>query len=343
MSKQVFGQYAAFITKGGVRFQQNNKMVSEKAVPTEVVDFLYAKLGVERQPEQPVEQVPEQPKFPMPSPEELARMREESLRVPPELQLTPEEQATRALTGVPDNEVPLNPDDFDAPDSAGEQPLPRAVESVPLPQERVMAQPAVELPTPAEIPLPSEPVSNGVDPSFMESVSIYTASLTDMARALYDRFGIYSVYLNQLPQGDEINPLTGGQFTKYHLGIAYQSAISAHTNGIINPEGQRQVIDDGRAASEHFHEAFEPAPVTMADARKQNSFDYRTAVAGTREVPTTVIEHVRGADGQIHAVQREIPVSEQGGVAPSRYDNDENEQVLEPPIFGGKPIIRPNW
>jgi hypothetical protein len=356
MAKAVFGEYAAFTTRGGIRFQKNNLMTSEKAIPPEVVAFLKSKIATEVEPVKT-----EAPKFPMPTEEEKARLREESLRVPDELKLSPQEEAQRALVGVPDNSAPLTPDDFD--EEVTMTPVLTETENAPLADELVLGKgEPVELPAldaalinamkPGEftgmqltrIKSIIEATQPNVDPSFMESVSIHTASLQDIARALYDRFGIYTVYLGKLPVSDEVNPLTGEPFTKYHQGIAYQAALAAESKGLRDPETYRQNIDQGRLASETFQDTFVPAPVTMGDARRADSFAYRTSVGGTKTIPTTEIVHIKDElTGEIKAVQREIPVQENGSVARSRFDSDEDEQIIEPPIFGTKPIIKPNW
>lgn len=330
MATEVFGEYTAFDTRGGVRFQKNGKMTSENAIPPEVVIYLKNKLAT--QPQNPEAQPA--PKFPMPTEEQKAQMRAESLKVKPELQLTPEEEAQRAITGVPDNEVPLQPDDFDAPDSDGNEPLPRTVEPMALPGQF----PVPEVETPAETPLTSD-----VDPSFLETVSIHTAPLEAIAQALYDRFGVYTIWLNMLPQTDEVNPLTGEPFTKYHQGIAYQSAIAAHARGLQDPSRYKQGMTEGRDASANVQDSFVTPARTLADARRQDSFAFRTSVSSSQTQAASRIEHVRGEDGLMHAIQVPVPVQEHGGTAPSRYDNDEEEQVLEPPIFGTKPIIKPSW
>lgn len=180
--------------------------------------------------------------------------------------------------------------------------------------------------------------------SFLEQVSIHSAPLEDIAQALYDRFGIYTVYLRALPRPDEVNPLTAQPFTKYHLGIAYQAAIYAQSQGILElqPEYQRQQLDAGRSASS------QPDPVnhTLAQARQANDFNFRTSVRGTQEAPTTRIEHIKGEDGSYRAVQVAIPQDELNhnlNGTSQRYDQDEDDIIVEPPIMGGKPIIRPNW
>ena len=313
MAKAIFGEYAAFDTPGGVRFMHNKKMASEKALPPEVVAFLKSKLA-----EAPAEPKPA-PKFPRPSEEELKRMREESLRVPPELQISPEEEAQRALTGVPDNEAPLQPDDFEAP-----------------------VEPAV--PNQPDV-VPSETLEPGVDPSFLESVSIHTAPIEAIAQALYDRFGIYTVYLRKLPVPDEVNPLTAEPFTKYHQGIAYQAAIAAQNKGVLDQDlsYHKQIIDQDRNAHQNFREPFVQPPQTMSEAREQNSYAFRTSARNQQTIQTEIVHEKDPLTGQMRAVQREIPVEEQQRVTHSRYDQDEETQVVEPPIFGTKPIVKPNW
>lgn len=344
-TKAVFGEYAAFVTNGGVRYMKNNKLTSEKAVPPEVVAYLNKNL---EQPK-PEEQKP-QPQFKRPTPEESARLKAESLQVPPELQRTPEEMAAHTPDPVEET-TPLTGDDFDTPDVASVGQVAALEEHIK--QENEVSAVADQIQEHLDSGDPefhrgfaeaSEQASPQVDPDFLESVSIHTAPLQDIVEALYNRFGIYTVHLGKLPEADEINPLTGEGFTKYHLGIAYQASIYAQNKGILrrDPEGNRKAIDEGRTASAEF--AVDPVPTTLGQARRENSFAYRTSPQGTQVQPRTEIVHERGADGELHAVQREIPEGETGQFngAHARYDKDEDEVIVEP-VMGGKPVIRPNW
>jgi hypothetical protein len=160
--------------------------------------------------------------------------------------------------------------------------------------------------------------ANTVDTDFLESVSIYSAPIESIVQALYDRFGIYTVYLRQLPNPDEINPLTGEIFTKYHQGIAYQAAISALNRGVLDvpAEEGRKSIDQGRDASANFEKQLAPQPRTFGEARRANNFDYRTSVRGNNEIQS-------------------------GSGQPQRHDNDEDEMIVEPRM--GVPTINPHW
>jgi len=326
MAKVVFGEYAAFVTQGGVRFQKDKKLIGEKSVPPEVVAYLYKRLGVE----------PKAPKFAPPTEAEKAKLRAESLETPPELERTPEEmEAARNIPVEAPQEPapvvdPLTEDDFDTPEVATE-----IVSS--STDETVIADP----PAPEELPNQDAQV---VDSTFLETVSIHTAPLEDIAEALYNRFGLYSVYLNRLPAADEINPLTGETFTKYHLGIAYQAAIRAQNSGILNrsPEVAKAKLDEGRAASANMQ--VDPVARTMGEARRENSFAFRTSVRASDTNPRTEVVHEKGADGLMHAVQREIPAGETGinNGANAKYDKEEDEILVEP-NFSGKKVIRPDW
>ena len=321
MAKVVFGEFSAFTTKNNlVRYQKHNKLVSEKVIPVEVVAYLNKQLGLPPKPEQ---------KFPRPSEEERARLREESLKVKPELQVEePQAPVVPAPVDTTPAEEPLTSADFDLPDVTDEE-IEAVASQIP---ESVLA----------DQPTPTEDLVPGAD--FLEQVSIHTASITDIAEALYNRFGVYTVYLGQLPNSDELNPLTGENFSKYHLGIAYQAAIYAKNKGVLSrpPETGRKVLDAGREAHQNFQ--VDPVAQTMGDARRMNTFDYRTSVEGTQVNPTTEIAHEKGEDGQLHAVRRDIPEGQTGEFngARAKFDRDE-DQLLVQPNFSGKPVIRPNW
>lgn len=269
---------------------KDNKMISKDKLPVEVVEYLNKQLAPHIVPEEePIK------RFAPPTAEEKERLKRESLEVPEHLRR--EEEPTQENSEKLDS---LNVNDFDeetAPevDSGGFQIITEPIKPV----------------RPAE--------NEGVNSDFLESVSIHTANISDIAQALYERFGLYTVYLGQFPQSDEINPLTGENFTKYHLGIAYQAAIRAQNQGILDrpAEEGRKALDQGRAASQNIQGQFVPQAHTFGEARQQNSFDYRTSVRGMNEQ----VDGLNGAD--------------------QRFDGDEDEMVVEPRF--GKKVIRPDW
>lgn len=331
MAKIVFGEYAAFNTPGGIRFQKNSTLVSESSVPPEVVAYLKSKVQ------------PEQPARPKPSPEESAKLRAESLAVKPELQASPEKLAADAQA-VEDH---LTADDFDTPPPPADDrtELGKAIgagEPV-VTNEQANARAVMA----AENTLEAAPP---IDPTFMEEFSIHTASMENIAQALYDRFGIYTVWLKSLPTVDLVNPLTGEAFTKYHLGIAYQAAIRAKNHGLTDtdPANYRKAIDQNRQASANFKEKLVPQPISVRENREANSFDFRTSPVGNKGVAQTEIVHEPGADGKMRAVQRPIIQGEESETgekngAGVRYDPEEDAPLVEPTGRMGRPIVRPDW
>lgn len=187
---------------------------------------------------------------------------------------------------------------------------------------------------------------NNVDPNFLETVSVHTAELETVVQALYERFGIYTVYLGEMPRSDEINPLTGEPFTKYHLGVAYQAAIRANNSGILNrsPEEGRQAIDAGREAHENHRENFVPLPKTLGEAKAQDSFSYRTSVRGGsgygQQSSKGEIISVQDEKGDWHSARDQSPNGMRTVQPDGRFDFD--EPLAEPPTRGKK-IIRPDW
>jgi hypothetical protein len=166
---------------------------------------------------------------------------------------------------------------------------------------------------------------------------------------LNERFGIYTVYLGRQPETDEVDPYTGEYFTKYQQGVAYQAAIRARNSGILkrNPEDLRKAIDAGKLASQNRRDAFVPQPKTMGEARKQDSFGYRTSVRGSSGYGQTTTELVAVEDdkGNMRSERREVSPDRQmstpNGMRSVRHP-DEEEPLAEPPSRGQK-IIRPDW
>lgn len=304
MGKEVFGEYSAFDSSKGIRFQKSNKLVSESSVPPEVVSYLKSKLTI-----------PELD-YPKPTPEELAKMKAKSIE---ELQTTPAERAE-----------PLEVSDFVEPDgSLNPEPTDDQI---------------------AEIGASTTP---SVDTEFMERSSIYTADIKDIAQVLYDRFGVYTIYLNATPQTDEINPLTGEAFSRYHQGIAYQALIRARGSGFFNrnPEIGAELMTKGRVAHENYvKEVGDPRQpeATQPDATQAtpDSFAYRTSPSANATTQTHYIAHEPDpTTGEVRAVRREVPqeAQHQGKVNNSRqrFDNNQDEMIVEPQF--GQQVIRPNW
>lgn len=229
-----------------------------------------------------------------------------------EAPVAPAENSSETQENSEDS-VKLTADDFTQPDATGE-PLPRA----------------------------DEPVSvSKVDSDYLETISIHTADIKDIAQALYERFGIYTVYLGRYPQPDEVNPFTAEPMSNYERGTAYQAALRVEARGLLDkdPTILKKQLDDNIEAANNVRKSFSPVAGNIEEARAQNSFDYRTSVESTHANSAAELEHYTDNNGEVH-VRR----SASGSTSRQVFDEDgePEEPVLEPNL-GGAPIIRKDW
>lgn len=258
-------------------------------------------------------------------PPEVAALLKKNLGVTDEQVVQPTTPTPTPIEVVEENTPELSASDFDE-----DEELPRADEPVPvIGVEEALAQ----MPT------------AHVDTDFLQSISIHTASLEDIATALYERFGIYTVYLNRYPQPDEVNPFTAEPMTNYERGIAYQAALRAESRGLTRrpPELLRKQLDDNLAAAENVRQSYAPVAQDLEEAKKLNSFDYRTSVESSHDNDNALpLEHYTDEYGVVQ-VRRATSMN---GTTTRTGDPDFKDHVDEPivePRMGGGQIIRPNW
>lgn len=257
-------------------------------------------------------------------PIEVAALLKKNLGIPTgEAKLTERFENPKVIPIKEDNTPDMSADDFE-----DENELPRTDEPVPITAEEALAQ----MPT------------AHVDTDFLQSISIHTASLEDIAVALYERFGIYTVYLNRYPQPDEVNPFTAEPMTNYERGIAYQAALRSEARGLTRrpPELLKKQLDDNLAAANNVRKSYAPVPQDLDEAKRLNSFDYRTSVESTHDNDLPPLEHYTDEYG-VTQVRRSETVN---GTSQRNADPDYKDHVDEPivePRMGGGQIIRPNW
>jgi hypothetical protein len=250
MAKTRFGQYGAFTTpSGGLRFQlitvvdgkEKTSLIKESSVPAEIVTQL------ERQLQAGEDQV---------------------------VQPDPVVEEPKAFTPQP---APLAPTDFDdTPDVAPEQFPPEV--NAPLNTEPERNEWGNRLDGVQDPALP--PLDTVTTPSApLEGTSIFDAPIEDMARALFERFGVYTVFLGRHPEADEISPLTAERMSNYDRGVAYQAATKALSQGKLGQSFEtlraNQIRNKAGAQSAQLQP---PAPVTPRRAGDGSSFAERTAV-----------------------------------------------------------------
>lgn len=257
-------------------------------------------------------------------PVEVAALLKKNLGIPTaEAKLTERFETPKIIPIKEENAPDMSADDFE-----DENELPRADEPVSVTAEEALAQ----MPT------------AHVDTDFLQSISIHTASLEDIAVALYERFGIYTVYLNRYPQPDEVNPFTAEPMTNYERGIAYQAALRSEARGLTRrpPELLKKQLDDNLAAANNIRKSYAPIPQDLDEAKRLNSFDYRTSVESTHDNDLPPLEHYTDEYG-VTQVRRSETVN---GTSQRNADPDYRDHVDEPivePRMGGGQIIRPNW
>lgn len=257
-------------------------------------------------------------------PVEVAALLKKNLGIPTaEAKLTERFENPKVIPIKEENAPDMSADDF-----KDENELPRTDEPVPITAEEALAQ----MPT------------AHVDTDFLQSISIHTASLEDIAVALYERFGIYTVYLNRYPQPDEVNPFTAEPMTNYERGIAYQAALRSEARGLTRrpPELLKKQLDDNLEAANNIRKSYAPVPQDLDEAKKLNSFDYRTSVESTHDNDLPPLEHYTDEYG-VTQVRRSETVN---GTSQRNADPDYRDHVDEPivePRMGGGQIIRPNW
>lgn len=153
------------------------------------------------------------------------------------------------------------------------------------------------------------------------AVTIYDAPLKDIVEAMYERFGIYTVFLERYPLPEDVSPITGMMMTNYESGLAYQKQTYFLNNIAVDPkkndfERLRATALTTRTASVEYNERMaNQKPLTPAEERDTNSFDYRTGVGNVQSSATMM-----RPDG--------------------RFGMD--EPIAEPNVRG-EPTIRKDW
>lgn len=174
------------------------------------------------------------------------------------------------------------------------------------------------------------------DNEIEESSSIHGASLEDLARAMYDRFGVYTIFLNQFPQNNEISPISGEPMASYDRGVAYQAAkrSTSSMKDYVAIKARRESIKETIYG------------VAQVEGESSNDFNHRTSIkGGNTQAPTAgQIIHVKDpVTGVVHAERAPLEEAEepQGSQNSARHPGEE-ELIVEPNL-NGKPVIRPNW
>lgn len=323
MAQQTFGAYSAYTVGNGIRFRLNNKLIKEAEVPREAVEYLKVSLGI------PLAHVPTRfekematatQKIEVQAPVE-APLPLDSAGYPPlegqtfpaapivsevSAPIIPQLEENQAVIIHQHTEMTENPFLSGAPLDAAIN-LGRAVEA------HINAQAPTTTIATDEVSSPVRPDLTAVQ--VPGEFTLLGASLEDLATAMFERYGIYTVFLGRHPEADEISPLSGERMSNYDRGIAYQAANRALVQGRLRGADYEQMKAE-RDQSWQSHLDYQKVsqtyqPPTFAQQRKENTFDYRTSVEGANQSASVSVTHP-----------------------------EEAEPLVQP----GRPgVIRPNW
>ena len=179
-----------------------------------------------------------------------------------------------------------------------------------------------------------EPLPRADEPVPTDEFSIHAAPLEDIARALYERFGVWTVFLGEFPKESDISPITSEIMTRYDRGVAYNAAKRANARGLLNRDLEASRLQMVEAPAYDST----PAPRDFHTERQENSFAYRMSVESQRDrIPATRLEHYQDETGRtrVRRVNGATTVEPDG-----QYGVD--EPTVNPDLKG-TPIIRPDW
>lgn len=117
----------------------------------------------------------------------------------------------------------------------------------------------------------------------------------DLAKELYARYGVYTVFVGEPPKDGDIHPFSGDSMTRYEVGLAYQKHTQALMQGKLNKDFVQQYDDvkaSRRASGTHAAEMEQRAEYTPVDHARENTFKHRT------EIHKVTSMHQKQPDGQ---------------------------------------------
>jgi hypothetical protein len=147
---------------------------------------------------------------------------------------------------------------------------------------------------------------------------IKSATIFELAQEMYQRFGVYTVFINQPPKDEDIHPFSGDIMTRYEVGLAYQKHNQVIAQGKLTRDygAQYAGIEASRQASvTHAATIEENRQMTDDQQIERNTFDARTNLGA--QVQSSMQTKARAND-QIS-----------------------DEATPEPNLFGV--TIRPDW
>lgn len=161
--------------------------------------------------------------------------------------------------------------------------------------------------------------------------SIDRVNLRVLAKVLYERFGVYTAYLNRPPSQADIHPVTGALMNNFTRGQAYQQFKDAQRTGT---SWSPAVIKSQIAAARNQRGGAAPLP---ASAMQQHQAVEPERFTG-EELPNNNIQARPRVNRRYESPHQSAVKSERG----KEFDGtDPDEIYVEPPINAKTAIVRP--
>lgn len=170
-----------------------------------------------------------------------------------------------------------------------------------------------------------------------EARSVDAVNLRVLVKALYERFGVYTVYLNKTPSREDINPLTGAVMNSLTLGQANQGfRVAQRTGTSWNPEAIKTQLEAARRGR-----TSEPSSLPQSSMAANQTVD--AAPFGREvEMPSIYGEPMahpeRRFNRSYESPHASAMYAERGK---ERDGTDPDEVYAEPPINSRNAIVRP--
>lgn len=164
-----------------------------------------------------------------------------------------------------------------------------------------------------------------------EARSVDSVNLRELAKALYNRFGVYTVYLNTTPTREDISPITGAVMNSLSLGQASQGFRSAQRMGTSwNPEVIRAQINSSR----NLRNTEVSLPTSAMQANQHVGAVYGDEINMPAMPGEPDRNYNRAFESPHQSAVKALRGKESDGL-------DADEVYAEPPINARSPIIRP--
>jgi len=288
-------------------YQYNGKAIKNAEVPQEVKERLIGTMLMGVKPEAPAEQ-PAPTQIPVQTPDDV----DEAPAEPSQDDVNAAAAILAATAPVAEPETPVVPSQPvpPSPFNPNEQPDDLGFSEDDKPE-----------------------IDMGIELEEALARSIDRVNLRVLAKVMYERFGVYTVYLNRPPQQSDIHPITGAVMSNFVRGQAYQQFKDAQRTGT---SWSPAVIKSQIAIAKQQKQGNAPLPTT---AMEQNQVVEPERFEGAPLEPNAANINDRPRVNRRYESPHQSAVRSERGKERDGLDPD--EVYAEPPINARTAIVRP--